>query len=144
MLNHSCQEMPCSSNIAINNLNTFCWYSCKYSNLGSQSVNSQAKQTLAGSSGSVRYDSLSSGTYIFRIVARAANGERYIDRRKIHIGMYDCITVFSKSQVVKTLYSKQFSNAYWHKHFMCNSVYILVIHEDCLLLCRVILFGTSH
>ena len=38
-------------------------------------------------------------------------------------------------RVVKTLYSEQFSNAYWHKHFMCNSVHILVIHEDCLLVC---------
>ena len=103
MLNHNAeippyyQEMPCSSNIAIIiNLNTFCWYSCMYSNLASQSVNCQAKQTLAGSSGSVRYDSLPSGTYIFRIVAKAANGERDIDRRKIHIGMCDCMAVFSK------------------------------------------------
>ena len=102
MLNHNAeippyyQEMPCSSNIAIIfNLNTFCWYSCMYSNLSSQSANCQTKQTLAGSSGSVRYDSLSSGTYIFRIVAKAANGERDIDRRKIHIGMYDCMAVFS-------------------------------------------------
>ena len=67
-----------------------------YSNLASQSVNCQAKQILAGSSDSVRYDSLPSGTYIFRIVAKAANGERDIDRRKIHIGMCDCMAVFSK------------------------------------------------
>ena len=67
-----------------------------YNNLASQSANFQTKQNLAGSSGSVRYDSLSSGTYIFRIVAKAANGEKYIDRRKIHIGMYDCVAMFSK------------------------------------------------
>ena len=196
MLNHNAeippyyQEMPCSSNIAIIiNLNTFCWYSCMYSNLASQSVNCQAKQTLAGSSGSVRYDSLPSGTYIFRIVAKAANGERDIDRRKIHIGMCDCMALFSNTRVDKSLYSEQFSNAYWHKNFMCNSVHILcpcqspacmctvhtnfitlygsakfqscsyiiptsshllicwhslVIHEDCLLLCRVILFSASY
>ena len=55
----------------------------------------------SGSSGSVRYDSLSSGTYVFRIVARAANGEKDIERRKIHIGMYDCMAVFVSAQVVK-------------------------------------------
>ena len=42
----------------------------------------------SGSSGSVRYDSLSPGTYTLRIVARAANGEREIERRKIYIGRY--------------------------------------------------------
>ena len=42
----------------------------------------------SGSSGFVRYDGLSPGTYTLRIVARAANGEREIERRKIHIGRY--------------------------------------------------------
>ena len=36
----------------------------------------------------MRYDGLSPGTYTLRIVARAANGEREIERRKIHIGRY--------------------------------------------------------
>ena len=42
----------------------------------------------SGSSGFVRYESVSPGTYTLRIVARAANGEREIERRKIHIGRY--------------------------------------------------------
>jgi len=40
----------------------------------------------SGSSGSVQY-SLSPGTYTLRVVAKATNGEREIERRKIHIGM---------------------------------------------------------
>jgi len=41
----------------------------------------------SGSSGSVRYDGLSLGTYTLRVVAKPTNGEREIERRKIHIGM---------------------------------------------------------
>ena len=48
----------------------------------------------SGSSGSVRYDSLSPGTYTLRIVARAASGEREIERRKIYIGRYGVETPY--------------------------------------------------
>ena len=41
----------------------------------------------SGSSGSVQY-SLSPGTYTLRVVARAANGEKEIERRRFHIGTY--------------------------------------------------------
>ena len=64
-------------------------------------ITNQTLVLYSGSSGSVRYDSLSSGTYILRIVARAVNGEKDIERRKIHIGMYDCMLVFVSSRVVK-------------------------------------------
>ena len=48
----------------------------------------------SGSSGSVKYSSLSPGTHILRVVAVAANGERAVDRRKIHIGMYIMVSMF--------------------------------------------------
>lgn len=50
----------------------------------------------SGSSGSVKYSSLSPGTYILRVVAVAANGERAVDRRKIHIGMYTMVTAIGQ------------------------------------------------
>lgn len=48
----------------------------------------------SGSPGSVKYSSLSPGTYILRVVAVAANGERAVDRRKIHVGMYIMVSMF--------------------------------------------------
>ena len=48
----------------------------------------------SGSSGSVKYSSLLPGTYILRVVAVAANGERAVDRRKIHVGMYIMVSMF--------------------------------------------------
>ena len=47
---------------------------------------------FAGSSGSVQYSSLSPGSYNLCVVARAVNGEREIERRKFHIGMYTFCT----------------------------------------------------
>ena len=68
----------------------------------------------SGSSGFVRYDSLSPGTYTLRIVARAANGEREIERRKIHIGRYGVEAPFIQHVTASTPSQCLFRNCEYH------------------------------